>query len=200
VDADSRQGVAALVKQIAGVTQAGQAKLRARGIRPSPPRVAIVGMPNVGKSTLINRLAGRRRAKTAPMPGVTRHLAWVAVQDKFLLLDSPGIMLPRIDSEADALALTWIGAIKDGVLGAQRVAQALLEHLLAHPVQVPAHTWWPTAWRELTAEQLLERIGRERGFLTAGGAVDTSKAAQFVLDQYRAGELGRMTFDAPPQT
>jgi ribosome biogenesis GTPase A len=198
VDADSRQGFAVLLSAVAALTQRGQDHLRSRGIRPPPPRVVIVGLPNVGKSTLINRLAKRQRAKAAPMPGVTRHLTWIQVEDKFQLMDSPGIMLPRIATEEDALALTWIGAIRDTILGAHRVAETLIAHLLAHPITVPAHTWWPEDWRSRTASALLEFVAQRRGFLAAGGSIDPSKTAQFLLDQYRAGNLGRMTFDAPP--
>jgi ribosome biogenesis GTPase A len=198
VDADSRQGLALLLTQIAALTRPGQDRLRARAIRPPPPRVVIVGLPNVGKSTLINRLAKGQRAKTAPMPGVTRHLTWIAVGDEFLLLDSPGIMLPRIANERDALALTWIGAIKDTILGPQRVTEALLTHLLAHPVNLPAHTWWPPDWRSRTVTQLMQHVARQRGFLAAGGSVNLPKTAQFVLEQYRMGHFGRITFDDPP--
>lgn len=198
VDADSQLGLAALAEHIALWTRPTLDKLRARGIHPSPPRVAIVGLPNVGKSTLINRLAKRARAKTAPTPGVTRHLAWIDVQGKFSLLDSPGIMLPRIASEADALALTWIGAIPVAVLGANRVAMALLEHMLRRGVNVPDHAWWPSDWRARGAEPSLEYVGRHRGFLAGGGKVDPAKTGQFVLDQYREGNLGRVTFDIPP--
>jgi len=197
VDADSRRGLAALLARVALLAQPGRDRLRARGIRAAPPRVVVVGLPNVGKSTLINRLAGRQRAQTAPTPGVTRHLTWIQVDDRFELLDSPGIMLPRIASQADALALTWIGAVKDTILGAQLVAQALIERLLAHPVPLPPHSWWPKDWRSRSAAELLEYVARQRGFLTGGGAGDPGKTGQFVLDQYRAGNLGRMTFDAP---
>ncbi len=198
VDADSRQGLAALLARIAELTLHKQERLRARGIRPPPPRVVIVGLPNVGKSTLINRLAKRQRAKTAPMPGVTRHLTWIAVADKFLLMDSPGIMLPRIASERDAHALTWIGAIKDTILGPQRVAEALLAHLLAHPIALPDHSWWPPGWLSLPLGEVLRHIARQRGFLVSGGGIDVAKTAQFVLEQYRMGNLGRITFDQAP--
>jgi ribosome biogenesis GTPase A len=196
VDADSRQGLAALLTRVTELAKPGQDRLLARGIRPSPPRVVIVGLPNVGKSTLINRLAKRQRAKVAPMPGVTRHLTWIPVEDRFQLMDSPGIMLPRIATEADALALTWIGSIKDTILGAQRVAEALIEHLIAHAVALPPHSWWPEDWQACSAAAVLEQVARQRGFLATGGTSDLIKTAQFVLDQYRAGHLGRVTFDA----
>lgn len=157
----------------------------------------IVGLPNVGKSTLINRLAKRQRAKVAPMPGVTRHLTWIPVEDRFQLMDSPGIMLPRIATEGDALALTWIGAIKDTILGPQRVAEALVDYLIAHQVTLPAHSWWPENWTTRSAEDVLDHVARQRGFLAGGGTADLIKTAQFVLDQYRAGHLGRVTFDTP---
>ena len=197
VDADSRQGFAELLTRIAAMTKAGQDHLRSRGIRPPPPRVVIVGLPNVGKSTLINRLAKRQRAKAAPMPGVTRHMTWIQVEDKFQLMDSPGIMLPRIANESDALALTWIGAIKDTILGAERVAFALAEHVLANPPSLPSHSWWPGDWNSKSATEILEHVARARGFLSQGAKPDLSKTAQFLLEQYRAGQLGRMTFDAP---
>jgi ribosome biogenesis GTPase A len=198
VDADSRQGLAALLAHVAALTHAAQHRLRTRGIRPTPPRAVIVGLPNVGKSTLINRLAKRQRAQTAPRPGVTRHLTWIAVQDQFLLMDSPGIMLPRIASEQDAQALTWIGAIKDTILGPQRAAEALLAHLLLHPIEIPPHTWWPAIWRSLPVVTLLDHVAQQRGFLAGRGALDLAKTSQFLLEQYRMGHLGRISFDLPP--
>ncbi len=103
--------------------------LMARGLNPPSQRLIIGGAPNVGKSTLINRLLGSKRQAVSPVPGVTQNATWVAWRKAFLLMDTPGIMLPRIDKTLDALLLSWIGSLPDRLIGAVRLAESLLDHL-----------------------------------------------------------------------
>ncbi len=197
LDADTKRALNLLLPQVDALLRPHQQALRARHIRPPLPRLMVVGIPNVGKSTLINRLAGGRKQKTAPEPGVTRHTQWVNVRGRYELLDTPGVLLPRIADEHHALRLTWIGAVKDTILGHRRVAEALLEHLLAHAPSALAS--WIGSAPGAGAEELLRQVARQRGFLARGAQPDLNKAAQFVLDQYRAGALGRITFESPPE-
>ena len=199
VDADSGSGLAQILGAVAPLVEPRLAAYRARGIRPPPPRLMVLGMPNVGKSTLINRLVHSNRQRVAPMPGVTRHLTWVTLGGRYLLLDTPGVMLPRIATEADALALGWIGTIKDAVLGPERLATALLTHILAHAPE-RLRPWYPDGVPPGSGgAAALEHIGRHGGFLAAGATVNRALAAEWLLGQFREGKLGRFTLEAPGQ-
>ena len=194
LDADSGKALNLILPHVDKVTQPLLERYRGRGIRPPMPRLMIAGMPNVGKSTLINRLVHANRQKVAPMPGVTRHVSWINLKDRYQLMDSPGVMLPRIASEDDAMRLCWIGAIKDNILGADRCAFSLLTFILAHR---------PAALAQFTGnvdspQAALDAIGRARGLLVAGGTVNLGAAAEWLLQHYRSGGLGRFTFELPP--
>jgi ribosome biogenesis GTPase A len=194
LDADSGKALNLILPHVDRVTQPLLERYRARKIRPPQPRLMIAGMPNVGKSTLINRLVHSNRQKVAPMPGVTRHAIWIGLKERYQLMDTPGVMLPRIATEDDAIRLCWIGAIKDSIVGAERAALALLAFILAHrPVDIA-----PLTGGAATPEAALDAIGRARGLLATGGAVNLTAAAESVLHLYRSGELGRYTFELPP--
>lgn len=197
LDADSGKALNLILPHVERLVAPLQAKFRARGIRPPLPRLMVAGMPNVGKSTLINRLVHSDRQKVAPMPGVTRHATWVNFKNRYLLMDTPGVMLPRIAREQDALRLTWIGAIKDTILGAERSALALLAFILTERPQDLA-PWLPAA-EASTPEAVLERMGRQRGLLATGGTVNRNLVGEWLLSHYRQGRLGRYTFEAPPR-
>lgn len=195
LDADSGKALNLILPQVEQLVAPLLARFRARGVRPPLPRLMVAGMPNVGKSTLINRLVRSTRQKVAPMPGVTRHATWVNLKDRYLLMDTPGVMLPRITREEDALRLTWIGAIKDSILGAEWAALALLAFILAERPRDLAP--WVASGEPATPEVILERIGRQRGLLATGGTVNRSLAGEWLLNHYRQGHLGRYTFEAP---
>ncbi len=196
LDADSRKALNQILPQVDLLVAPMLSRYRARDIRPPQPRLMIAGMPNVGKSTLINRLVHSHRQKVAPMPGVTRHAAWVSLKDRYQLMDTPGIMLPRIAREEDAMRLTWIGSIKDTILGAERAALALLEFILAHRPGDLAP--WLQAGEPAQAAALLDRVGMQRGMLGHGGAVNRAQAGEWLLHHFREGKLGRHTFELPP--
>ncbi|RMD85039.1 MAG: ribosome biogenesis GTPase YlqF [Lentisphaerae bacterium] len=169
---------------------------RRRLIRPL--RIAVTGVPNVGKSSLINRLIRRRRAQTGPQPGVTRHQQWLPLGDGMELLDTPGIMLPRIPNEEAAQVLSLLGIIRDRILGPEKVALFLVRYLQIHRHDrfVALFDRPPSA--ELccseAAEDLLDRLAMDRGFLKTGGDTDHLRCAEWLLQQFREGKLGKFCF------
>jgi len=171
-------------------------------------RVMVLGIPNVGKSTFINKAAGRKTARAEDRPGVTRSKQWVVVDKGLELLDTPGILWPKLDDRAAALRLAFTGAVKDEILDTEtlgchlmawlgeRRPDALLTgyKLAALPEREPGENDAAYGCR------LLEAAGRKRGFLVSGGEVDTERMAKILLDEFRSGKLGRFTLEAPRET
>lgn len=160
-------------------------------------RFMVLGIPNVGKSSFINRLAGRKAAVTSDRPGVTRGKQWITLSGGIQLLDTPGILWPKFESEQVGLSLAWTGAINDDILDIELVASKLMERL---------QTLYPGAVEEryrIAPEpdsrgyELLELAGRKRGFLVSGGEVNTERMARVLLDEFRSGKLGRITLERP---
>lgn len=160
-------------------------------------RFMVLGIPNVGKSSFINRLAGRRAAQASDRPGVTRGKQWIAVSGGIQLLDTPGILWPRFESPEVGLALAWTGAIRDDVLDVELVAMRLLERLRASYPGALKERYKLDPDPEADGFSLLEQAGRRRGFLVSGGQVDTERMARVLLDEFRAGKLGRITLERP---
>ena len=168
----------------------------ARGMN-RPIRVMVVGIPNVGKSTLINQISGRKGAKAENRPGVTRGKQWVTVDANLLLLDTPGILWPKFEDPEVGMMLAYTGAVKDGILDIEELACRLISLL---------HQRYPEALKErykIEAEQgtpgwdLLQMAGRKRGFLVSGGEINTERMAKVLVDEYRSGKLGRFTLEVP---
>lgn len=172
-----------------------------KGMKGRPIRVIVVGVPNVGKSSFINRLVKTGgKAEVRDMPGVTRQNRWFTVGKGFELLDTPGVLWPKFEDPVVGEHLAFTGAVKDEILDREGLACRLLELLMElYPNAV--NNRYKT---ELTPGQpgyeLLEQIGRRRGMLVSGGQVDTERAANTVLDEYRGGLLGRMTLERPENT
>ncbi len=168
----------------------------AKGIRPRAVRAMIVGIPNVGKSSFINRLTGGNRAKTGDKPGVTRGPQWVKVNPDFELLDTPGILWPKFEDPEVGVKLALTGAISDLVVNIEDLAAKLLELVTAlKPEALQQRYKLDSLPGEGT--ETLALVGRRRGLLVHGGEVDLSKAAVLVLREYREGLLGRITLDHP---
>lgn len=166
-------------------------------------RVMVVGIPNVGKSTFINRLLGRKSAKAADKPGVTRGSQWFRVGDGIDLLDTPGILWPKFDDERTGLLLAATGAVKDDILDTETLACKLLEILAErapeaitgrYKITIPDFEETP-----FPGYDMLEQAGRGRGFLLRGGEIDTERMARILLDEYRGGVLGRITLETPEE-
>lgn len=169
----------------------------ARGIKKTV-RVMVVGVPNVGKSTFINRLHGGAIAKTGDRPGVTRANQWVKITPYLELLDTPGMLWPRLDDQQAARRLYYIGTIRDQVVDQQMLAIQLLEDLMkvrAPMVEERFHLKEPIE----QGVALLENACRGRGWLLPGGVMDTERGASVVLDEFRAGKLGRITLERAPR-
>ena len=168
-----------------------------RGIRKTV-RAMVVGVPNVGKSTLINRLHGGSIAKVGDMPGVTRANQWVKVSPYLELLDTPGLLWPRLDDPLAARRLAYIAAIRDEVVDTAQLAIQLLTDLIE---SAPDAVQERFRIRDLSLRgpELLNAVCQGRGFLMKGGVYDTERACKVVLDEFRGGKLGRITLEAPKE-
>lgn len=161
------------------------------------PRVMIVGIPNVGKSTLINTLMDRKVAKVGDEPAVTKGRQVVTLKSGMTISDNPGIMWPKIEDEDTGLRLAFGGAIPDSAIDYETVAMWGARYLLARYPQLVLGRYKLKALPE-KPEQLLEEIGKRRGGLRAGGRVDLHKAADALIHDFRAGAIGRITLESPP--
>ena len=179
----------------------------AKGMHGRPIRMMIVGIPNVGKSSFINRLAGSKRAKVEDRPGVTRGKQWVTLDDNTELLDMPGVLWPKFEDKTVGERLAFTGAGKDNILDTEYLACRLLELLCEEYPEMLVGRYNISLEDlpendDMTAGclkgfELLERIGRKRGFLISGGEINTERAAAAVLDEFRAGKLGRISLERP---
>lgn len=172
-------------------------KMRKKGIRPRAIRAMIIGIPNVGKSTLINRLVGRKTAKTGDRPGVTKAQQWLKVGSDLELLDTPGILWPKFDDQRVGYHLAATGAIKDELLDFQDIALFIIKELRAKYPDALQRRYNLT--EELPEEdtELFEMIGRKRGCLLQGGIVDYDKAAELIINDLRKDKLGAITLEHP---
>lgn len=189
VSAATGQGLRRIVPEFERLASGQMNKLIAKGIRPRSIRVMVVGIPNIGKSSLINQLAGGAKAKTGNKPGVTRGNQWIRIHEKVELLDTPGLLWPKFEDPLVGLKLAATGAVKDEVYNQEELAEWLLDWLKTHSVEALA------SYQAKGAELTLEGIGRTRGCLVQGGTVDRLKAAQQVLRDFRQGRLGHCTLD-----
>lgn len=167
-----------------------------RGIKKTA-RIMVIGIPNVGKSTFINRINGSPVAKTADRPGVTRANQWIKITPYLELLDTPGMLPPKLDDQARAKLLAFLGSVRDQILDTEQLAAELLFHLMGiSPAETKARFRIADGEYE-TADALLEAACRGRGWLLSGGRIDTDRAAALVLDEFRAGKVGKITLELP---
>lgn len=170
-----------------------------RGMKNRPLKLMIVGIPNVGKSSFINRLAGRAAAVSGDRPGVTRGKQWIRLSGGFELLDTPGVLWPKFEDEEVGLRLAFTGAIKDDILDTETLAAKLLERLL---ILAPDEVAARYKLAELDFENgfdALTAIARRRGFIISGGELDLLRAAQIVLDEFRSTKIGRISLELPEE-
>ncbi len=160
-------------------------------------RIMIVGIPNVGKSTLINQISGRKGAKAENRPGVTRGKQWVTVDKDLLLLDTPGILWPKFEDPHVGLMLAFTGAVKEDVIDIEELSCRLMELLWQRYPDKVKERYGIDSAVDTPGWQLLEAAGRKRGFLLSGGEINTERMAKVLLDEFRAGKLGRFTLEAP---
>lgn len=171
-------------------------KQKKRGIRPRPLRAMVAGIPNVGKSTFINSLAGRKAAMTGDRPGVTKSLQWIKASNELEVLDTPGVLWPKFDSQQSALVLAVLGSIKDdavhmddlAIFAADYLSKTMPERLKeVYKIEKIEETPWET----------LEAIARKRGWLQKG-TVDENRTMRTFIQDIRSGKLGRITWEQPP--
>ncbi|MBQ3723938.1 MAG: ribosome biogenesis GTPase YlqF [Oscillospiraceae bacterium] len=158
-------------------------------------RVMVLGIPNVGKSTFINKVAHRKTARAEDRPGVTRTKQWVPVDQTLELLDTPGILWPKFDDKNVGLRLAFTGAIKDDVMDIEELACALMAYLAAHYAATVQERYKITIEEGDSGYDLLIKAGRKRGFLMRGAEVDTERMARILLDEFRGGKLGTFTLE-----
>lgn len=172
-------------------------RMRERGVN-KVVRVMIVGIPNVGKSTFINRIAGQVRAQVGDKPGVTKGKQWVKITPHLELMDTPGLLWPKFEVERYARHLAFLGSIKDDVMDVEQLAGELLFELMRRRPEAVIDRYAKTA-PDMEPAALLEAVCESRAFILSGGALDTERAARIVLDEYRAGKLARVTLDPPDE-
>lgn len=195
VDAVKGTGIKNLVAQAKSLAESKTHKLAKHGAKPRAARVMIVGIPNVGKSSLINRLAGMNHVKIENRPGVTRAKQWIKIADGLDLLDMPGILWPKFDDSDVALKLSWTYAISDEIHDLEPTVCKLLETLAAKfPAGLIERYKLPQPLAT-DGHELLNQIGLKRGCIRKGGVLDTDKALRLVLSEFRAGKLGKVTLD-----
>lgn len=198
IDSLNGKGMKQLVKLAEDLARPKTEKLVAKGGKARAARCMILGIPNVGKSSLINRLAGSVKAKAADKPGVTRAKQWIKLGSNLDLLDMPGILWPKFEDMTVGLKLAFTGAINDDIYDREKVTALLLESLRRdHPERLTERFKFKGELPE-TGLELLEAVGRKRGCLVKGGVVDLEKAVNIVLTEFRSGKLGPVTLDAVP--
>ena len=210
MDSTQRAAVKPLAERVREIMRPKAERQRERGRVSAPIRAMVVGIPNVGKSTFINQLAGRASAATADRPGVTRGRQWIKVRDMqargtldaidFDLMDTPGVLWPKFEDEQVGLRLAVTGAVNDLILDRITLAEHLIGMLLEiNPVAIVARYRVSTDLQGVTknARQILEDIGAARGFKMRGGVIDLERAAITLLDEYRAAKLGRISLERP---
>lgn len=196
-DARTGKGVAGFENAVRALLADRLKELEAKGQVGRPLRVMVVGIPNVGKSTLINKLAGRRAAQAGDKPGVTRGRQWISIGRGLDLLDTPGILWPKFDSQQVGELLAVTNAIKADVLDRETLAANFMLRLRAlYPEALKSRYGIDPAGRE-NGYELLEQAARKRGFLISRGEADTERMANTLLKEYHEGKLGRLTLEIP---
>ena len=169
---------------------------KTRGIVDNSIKAMIVGIPNVGKSTFINKLSGRNGAKTGDRPGVTTGKQWITVKGDFKLLDTPGILWPKFEDDEVGYHLAFTGAIKDEIMDVEELACKLLDVLITD-YSGQLNERYKIECNDMDSYDLLEEIGRKRGCIMSGGSVNTERAANMLLDEFRGTKIGKISLERP---
>lgn len=195
VDCKSGRGLNQFVPLLREVLKEKIEKNAARGMAGKPLRIMVVGIPNTGKSSFINKMAGRNRAEVADKAGVTRHNRWFVIGNGMELLDTPGVLWPKFDDPKVGDKLAFIGSVKDTVVDTETLAIRLLEIMQTEYADRLSERYKISDFADLQPWELLELIGRKRGMMIKGGEVDYTRASVMLLDEYRGGKLGKITLD-----
>ncbi len=199
VDCRTGKGVKQLLNLVKEAARPVTEKWLKKGVRNYQVRLMIVGVPNVGKSTMINRLAGKNKAIASNRPGVTRQKQWVSIAKGLELLDTPGVLWPKFENPGIGLHLAVTGAVKEDVFDRRDAVELLIQELLRkYPRQLADFYKFDLEEGE-TAQSAMEKIGRARGCIAAGGVVDLNKVEQLVLTEFRNAKIGNFTLDEPEE-
>lgn len=197
VDCRSGKGLNAYLPMVREILKDKIQRNEEKGMAGKPLRVMVVGIPNTGKSSFINKMAGRNRAKVADKPGVTRSNSWFAVGNGVELLDTPGVLWPKFDDKAVGDKLAFIGSVKDEIIDSEILAIRLINVLKNGYSNLIRERYKISDFEDKEDYEILEMIGRKRGMLISGGEIDCERAAIMLLDEYRGGKLGRLTLELP---
>lgn len=199
IDCKTGRGINKFVSSVNEVLKEKIEKQKAKGLLNPTVRVMIVGIPNVGKSTFINRISKNRKAKAEDKPGVTRGNQWFTINKGFEVLDTPGVLWPKFEDKIVGERLAFTGAVKDQIMDTELLAMRLLNFLKVekNPIFVERFKLQDEPIENIESYELLELIGRKRGMLISGGEIDTERAAIMLLDEYRSAKLGKYTFELP---
>ena len=195
-DCKTKKGISNFEPAVRSVLKEKIERNAAKGMNKSL-KVMVVGIPNVGKSTLINQISGRKGAKAENRPGVTRGKQWVTVDSSLLLLDTPGILWPKFEDPNVGMMLAYTGAVKEGVIDLEELAWRLMELMLRLYPQTLKDRYKVEAEPNTPGHVLLEEAGRKRGYMLSKGEINTERMAKVLLDEYRSGKLGRFTLEVP---
>jgi len=194
VDVNNKGDINRVIQLAKELGQEKMEKLMKKGIKPRPARAMIVGIPNVGKSTLINRLANKKIAKTGDRPGITKQQLWIKVKKDFELLDTPGILWPKFEDEIVGYRLAAIGTIKDQLLSLQDITAFVITYMQQnYPEQLADRYAVDRDMDDML--EVFNAIGKQRGALESGGNINFDKVADIVLRDLRTGRLGNITLE-----
>lgn len=196
-DCKSRKGINGFVPAVRTLLAEKLRRYAEKGQAGRPLKLMVVGIPNVGKSTFINQIAGRKGAKAENRPGVTRGAQWITVDQGLLLLDTPGILWPKFEDPDVGVRLAYTGAVKDDVLDVESLACHLMEMLWRRYPEAVRQRYKIELADNAPGYELLEAAGRKRGYLVSGGEVDLERMARVLLEEYRSCKLGRFTLETP---
>ena len=198
-DCKNRKGINGFVPAVRQLLSEKLKRYAEKGQVGRPLKIMVVGIPNVGKSTFINQIAGRKGAKAENRPGVTRGKQWVTVDTGLLLLDTPGILWPRFEDPEVGIRLAYTGAVKDDILDIETLAYHLMEMLWKRYPDAVRARYKIELPEDADGTALLEAAGRKRGFLISGGEIDLERMSKVLLEEYRSCKLGRFTLESPEQ-
>lgn len=200
IDSLTGTGLKALVQKAETLAKPKTHKLVAKGAKPRAARAMVLGIPNVGKSSLINRLAGAAKAKVENRPGVTRDKQWIRIGKNLELLDMPGILWPKFEDPTVGIRLAFVGSVSDEVYDVESTVKRLLAWLSErYPGRLAERYRLTKEEAQSDAEALMAHIGKRRGCLLKGGILDAEKVQRLLLSDFRGGKLGRVTLDDAPE-
>lgn len=196
-DATSAKGFSAIKNAYTSLCAEKLERFESKGMSGRKLRCMVLGVPNVGKSSFINKISGTKKAKVENRPGVTLNKQWVSTTIGIDLMDMPGVLWPKFDSQVVGENLALTGAIKDDILDTETLACTLVSRLrVLYPELLTARYRLTDEHLALADFEILEQIGKNRGFLLRGGVPDTEKVAKILLDEFRSAKLGRITLDS----